>query len=162
LKNDNKREHWTYRRSDLHPGDAVILDIDGVLADATGRQHHLERNDWRGFFEDVDEDPVIAEIGVMAQLLDNSLQVILVTGRPHRVSEKTVLWLNEHNLRWDILVMRDRGNNIGVDKFKRDVLKQLGEDGYNIRLAVDDDPKNHAMYVKAGVPCIYIHSGYYL
>jgi pyridoxine 5'-phosphate synthase PdxJ len=162
LKNDSKREHWTYRQSDLQPGDAVILDIDGVLADATGRQHHLEHNDWRGFFEDVDEDPVIAEIGVMAQLLDSSLQVILVTGRPHRVSEKTVSWLTEHNLRWDILVMRDRGNNIGVDKFKRDVLKQLREDGYNVRLAVDDDPKNHAMYVKAGVPCIYIHSGYYL
>ena len=57
--------------------------------------------------------------------------------------------------------MRDRGNNTGVDKFKREVLNQLNEDGYNVRLAVDDDPKNHAMYVKAGVPCIYIHSGYY-
>ena len=28
--------------------------------------------------------------------------------------------------------------------------------------ALDDDPKNHAMYVREGVPCIYIHSGYYL
>jgi phosphoglycolate phosphatase-like HAD superfamily hydrolase len=161
VKNENKREHWTYRRADIDPGDAVILDIDGVLADATGRQHHLEANNWRGFFEDVDEDPVIAEIGVMAQLLDSSLQVILVTGRPHRVAEKTVGWLNEHNLRWDILIMRERDHHIGVDKYKREVLDQLREDSYNIHLAVDDDPKNHAMYVKAGVPCIYIHSGYY-
>jgi phosphoglycolate phosphatase-like HAD superfamily hydrolase len=162
VKNDHKREHWTYRVSGIEPGDAVILDIDGVLADASGRQHHLTRNDWRSFFEDVNEDPVIAEVGVMAQLLDSSLQIILVTGRPHRVSAKTVSWLNEHNLRWDILVMREHGNNIGVDTFKLDVLEQLREDGYKVRLAVDDDPKNHAMYVKAGVPCIYIHSGYYL
>ena len=90
MKNDDKREHWTYRVSGIEPGDAVILDIDGVLADASGRQHHLTRNDWRSFFEDVNEDPVIAEVGVMAQLLDSSLQIILVTGRPHRVSAKTV------------------------------------------------------------------------
>jgi hypothetical protein len=162
LKSTNKREHWTYRALEIEPGEAVILDIDGVLADATGRQHHLERNDWRSFFDGVDEDPVIAEIGIMAQLLDSSLQVILVTGRPHRVADKTVSWLNEHNLRWDVLVTRDQGNDIGVDTFKLDVLEQLREDGFRVRLAVDDDPKNHAMYVKAGVPCIYIHSGYYL
>ncbi len=162
MKSNPTREHWTYRHPEIEPGEAVILDIDGVLADATGRQHHLERDDWRSFFEGVGEDPVIAEIGVMAQLLDRSLQIILVTGRPHRVSDKTVSWLNEHNLRWDVLVMRDQGNNIGVDTFKLEVLDQLRSDGYQVRLAVDDDPKNHAMYVKAGVPCIYIHSGYYL
>ncbi len=38
----------------------------------------------------------------------------------------------------------------------------LVKEGFDIRLALDDDPKNHAMYVSEGVPCIYIHSGYYL
>jgi len=33
--------------------------------------------------------------------------------------------------------------------------------GFDLRLAFEDDPSNHAMYVAAGVPCVYIHSGYY-
>ena len=31
----------------------------------------------------------------------------------------------------------------------------------DLRLAFEDDPSNHAMYVAVGVPCVYIHSGYY-
>ena len=42
------------------------------------------------------------------------------------------------------------------------MLRDLVTKGFDIRLALDDDPKNHAMYVSEGVPCIYIHSGYYL
>jgi len=49
-----------------------------------------------------------------------------------------------------------------VDRFKRAVLGDLVTWGFDVRLALDDDPKNHAMYVSEGVPCIYIHSGYYL
>ncbi len=28
-------------------------------------------------------------------------------------------------------------------------------------LALEDDPRNHEMYVDEGVPCLYVHSGYY-
>jgi hypothetical protein len=33
------------------PGAAVIFDIDGVLADAAGRQHYLDWGDWHSFFD---------------------------------------------------------------------------------------------------------------
>ena len=33
--------------------------------------------------------------------------------------------------------------------------------GFDLRLAFEDDPSNHAMYVAEGIPCVYIHSGYY-
>jgi hypothetical protein len=78
------------------------------------------------------------------------------------VQSHTVEWLTRHNLRWDLLVTRDHGDYSGVDEFKRGVLQELGEHGYEIRLALEDDPKNHAMYVAEGIPCVYIHSGYYL
>jgi len=58
--------------------------------------------------------------------------------------------------------MREYGDYSGVDQFKRGALHDLVGQGYEIRLALDDDPKNHAMYVREGVPCVYIHSGYYL
>jgi beta-phosphoglucomutase-like phosphatase (HAD superfamily) len=155
-------EHWYWRDAPKAPGRAVIFDIDGVLSDASGRQHHIESGDWKAFFEACGEDPVIAESQRLLDLLDADLVVILVTGRPRRVQSHTVEWLTRHGLRWDLLVTRDHGDYSGVDAFKRGVLHELGECGYDIRLALEDDPKNHAMYVAEGIPCVYIHSGYYL
>jgi phosphoglycolate phosphatase-like HAD superfamily hydrolase len=156
------RENWHWRSPPGRPGTAVIFDIDGVLADAAGRQHYLDWGDWQSFFDAVGDDPTIEEIERLLELLDESLLVILVTGRPRRVQPHTVAWLERYKIRWDLLIMRDYGDYSGVDRFKREVLHELLLNGFDIRLALDDDPKNHAMYVSEGVPCIYIHSGYYL
>ncbi len=48
-----------------------------------------------------------------------------------------------------------------VTSFKQTVVGELRAHGFDLRLAFEDDPSNHAMYVAAGVPCVYIHSGYY-
>ena len=154
--------NWHWRDVPLAPGRAVIFDIDGVLADAAGRQHYLDWGDWKSFFDAVSDDPIIEEIERLLELLDPSLAIILVTGRPRRVQPHTVAWLERYGLRWDLLIMREHGDYSGVDRFKRETLEQLEAAGFDVRLALDDDPKNHAMYVSEGVPCIYIHSGYYL
>jgi hypothetical protein len=161
---DNSRTNWTW-----HPGQtpaggpAVVFDIDGVLSDAAGRQHFIERGrrDWTAFFEACGDDPVIEEIARLLELLDASLHVILLTGRPARVQPQTVAWLRRYGLRWDLLVMRSRGDYAQVTSFKQSVVEDLRDYGFDLRLAFEDDPSNHAMYVAAGVPCVYIHSGYY-
>jgi hypothetical protein len=144
-------------------GPAVVFDIDGVLSDAAGRQHFLERGrrDWTSFFEACGDDPVIEEIARLLELLDQSLSVILLTGRPLRVQPQTLAWLRRYGLRWDLLVMRARGDYAKVTSFKQSVVYDLRAFGFDLRLAFEDDPSNHAMYVAAGVPCVYIHSGYY-
>ena len=154
------RENWHWR-AEPSMGEAVIFDIDGVLADAAGRQHYLEWGDWRRFFEACGDDPVVEEIERLLELLDPGLTIVLLTGRPRRVQPHTLGWLERFSIRWDLLIMREYGNYTGVDEFKRATLADLREYGFDIRLALDDDPKNHAMYVSEGVPCIYIHSGYY-
>jgi hypothetical protein len=45
--------------------------------------------------------------------------------------------------------------------FKRDVVDELRESGFVLELAMEDDPRNREMYHDAGVPCLYVHSGYY-
>jgi hypothetical protein len=57
--------------------------------------------------------------------------------------------------------MRDWGDYNYVTDFKREVVDELRAAGFDIRLALEDDPQNHAMYVAEGIPCVYIHSGYY-
>ncbi|MGH9020182.1 MAG: hypothetical protein ACRDV0_04095 [Acidimicrobiales bacterium] len=155
-------DNWRWRDAPCDPGPAVVFDIDGVLADAAGRQHYLDWGDWRQFFEACGDDPVIEEIERLLELLDAGLVVVLLTGRPRRVQPHTLAWLERYGLRWDLLIMRERGDYAGVDEFKRGVVRELQRRGFDPRLALDDDPKNHAMYISEGVPCIYIHSGYYL
>jgi hypothetical protein len=161
---DTDRRNWTWRQGPAPTGGpAVVFDIDGVLSDAAGRQHFIERGrrDWTAFFEACGDDPVIEEIARLLELLDQSLHVILLTGRPFRVQPQTIAWLHRYGLRWDLLVMRSRGDYAQVTSFKQSVVEDLRAYGFDLRLAFEDDPSNHAMYVAAGVPCVYIHSGYY-
>jgi hypothetical protein len=155
--------NWRWRASPVDAGEAVIFDIDGVLSDAAGRQHFIEngRRDWAAFFEACGDDPIIEEIATLVELLDSKLNVILLTGRPLRVRPQTLAWLERYRLRWDLLVMRDRGDYSQVTSFKHGVVGDLRRFGFDLRLALEDDPSNHAMFVSEGVPCVYIHSGYY-
>ena len=155
--------NWRWRAGRVPAGPAVIFDIDGVLSDASTRQHFIEqgRRDWHAFFEACGDDPVIEEIARLIELLDSALHVVLLTGRPLRVQPQTLAWLERYGLRWDLLVMRDRGDYSQVTEFKRWVAHDLRRYGFDLRLALEDDPSNHAMFVAEGVPCVYIHSGYY-
>ena len=86
---------WTWREAPRPPGAAVVFDIDGVLADASGRQHHLAglRRDWDAFFAECGEDPIIPEVARLLELLSDDLVVVLLTARPARVRAQTLAWL---------------------------------------------------------------------
>jgi len=141
----------------------VVFDMDGVLSDATDRQHFLEqpRRDWRGFFDACGDDALIDEVARLLELLDPSLTVVLLTARPLRVRPNTLAWLDRYQLRWDLLIMRDQGDYQSSPSFKRATVAELRAHSFELRLAFEDDRRNVEMFRGEGVPCVYIHSGYY-
>jgi hypothetical protein len=94
-------------------------------------------------------------------LLDPALGIILLTGRPLRVQPQTIAWLERYGLRWDLLIMRDFGDYSAARQFKRRSVAELRHYGFDLRLAFEDDRRNLEMFRAEGVPCVYIHSGYY-
>jgi hypothetical protein len=78
-----------------------------------------------------------------------------------RVRPQTLDWLERHDLRWDLLIMRNWGDYEAARDFKHATVGALRKVGLDPRLAFDDDRRNVDMFHAAGVPCIYIHSGYY-
>ena len=156
-------QHWTWRAGPVEPGACVVVDIDGVLSDAVSRQHYIEypRRDWRAFFDACGEDPVIEEIKILLDLLDPTLRVILLTGRPARVHPLTEAWLERYAIRWDALLMRDGGDYSQAREFKEEAVADLRRRGFDLRLAIEDDRRNVEMFRASGLPCVYIHSGYY-
>ena len=158
-----KFENWLWHESPVEPGPTVVFDMDGVLSDAAGRQHYIEYPfpDWEAFFEACGEDALIAEVARLFDVIDPTHRVVLLTARPMRVQPQTLAWLSHYGLRWDLLIMREFGDYMAARSFKRRSTQELREYGFDLRLAFEDDPRNVAMFHGEGVPCIYIHSGYY-
>lgn len=143
----------------------MVFDLDGVLSDAAGRQHYLDsttgRRDWKAFFDACGDDPLVDEVHALLALLDPALGIVLLTARPARVGPQTLAWLERYDVRWDLLVMRPDGDRRPAADFKRDVAGALRAAGFAVRLAFEDDRRNVAMFREEGIPCVYIHSGYY-
>jgi hypothetical protein len=156
-------EHWLFRDGPSAPGRAVVVDIDGVLSNAASRQHYLEEPipDWEGFFDACGDDPIIEEMHRLLDLLDRELRIVLLTARPGRVRPMTHKWLVHYGFRWDVLVMRPWGDYLSARAFKRESVRDLRTQGYELALAFEDDPRNVDMFRGEGIPCVYIHSGYY-
>jgi len=146
-------------------GRAVVVDIDGVLSDASTRQHFLNNpegvRDWQGFFGTVGDDRPLVAVPALLHLLDPGITVILLSGRPGWVAERTRDWLERHGMRWDQLVVREGDDVMDPTAFKRDVVCSLRADGWEIVFAFDDNESIVQMFVDEDIPTLYVHSGYY-
>jgi len=57
--------------------------------------------------------------------------------------------------------MRNAGDYAAAREFKRNTARELRNHDFDLRLAFEDDRRNAEMFHEEGVPCVYIHSGYY-
>lgn len=155
--------NWRWRSEPVETGPAVVFDVDGVLADAAGRQHFLDgpKRDWDGFFAASAEDPLISEVADLLDVLNEAMTVLLLTARPMSNQVGTLNWLDRYGLRWDLLVMREDVNWGASREFKRRSVAEFRHYGFDLKLAFEDDRRNVSMFHEMGVPCVYIHSGYY-
>ena len=104
---------------------------------------------------------MLGHVARLVECLDPELAVVLLTARPSRVQAATVTWLAQASIRWDLLVMRADRDFSPSPRAKREAIGALRGVGFDLRLAVDDDPRNVAMFEEEGIPCLYVHSGYY-
>lgn len=134
--------HWRWHDDAVRePRSAVVFDIDGVLADASWREHFLNNRpkDWDGFFAACPRDPVI-ESGVLAlSAVPDDVTLIVLTGRPLKVQRPTIVWFSEHGLRWDLLIMRPGGQYSASAVFKGQEFDRLAGSGFEVVGVFDDD-----------------------
>lgn len=160
---DPEFSNWLWREQPLEPGPTVVFDMDGVLSDASSRQHYIEYPfpDWDSFFHACGDDALIDEVARLLDVIDAEHRIVLLTARPMRVQPHTLGWLDRYQLRWDALIMREFGDYMAARVYKQRTVKELRAKGFDLRLAFEDDPRNVHMFHSMDVPCVYIHSGYY-
>ena len=139
----------------MTPGRAVVVDVDGVLADNRHRLPFLDRRpkDWESFFRTAGADAPLAAGLRLLEVLDSDLTIVLLTGRPARLRDLTVDWLQRHGVCWDLLGMRPDADRSAAASLKRRAVDALAGLGWEIVLAIDDEPAVAEAYHRAGVPC---------
>jgi predicted kinase len=109
---------------------AVIIDIDGTLADMGDRKPF----DW----EQVGEDKLNFPVWDLLESTDN--EIILLSGRDSICRAETIKWLNEHSVVYDKLYMRAENDNRKDTIIKKELFDIHVRDNYNVVAVVDDRP----------------------
>ncbi len=164
----NPPDNWHNTTARPIGGPTVVIDLDGVISDAEHRQHFIVNKpradrDWKGFFAELGDDPVIESGRRLADALGD-VCVVILTARPHSTTEPTKVWLAANEVRHDWLILRGRRkghNGVSTAEWKQSQLEALIEAGADIKFTVDDDPRNIEMMQALGLAAIYVPSGYY-
>ena len=119
----------------------AIVDIDGVVADVRPRLHHVRRRpkDWEAFFAAASADPSHHEGIALVEALASDHEIVFLTGRPERLRDDTVAWLERHGLGHHRLAMRPEGDRRPAATVKVELLAGLAR-GRTVGVVVDDDP----------------------
>ena len=159
-------DNWHFREGAPAAGPLVIFDLDGVISDASHRQHFLRgaRKDYRGFFTAASLDPPYRTGLALAASVADDHAVAILTARPNYVVVITRSWLAANEVRHDLLILRPRrgrGSHGPSADYKRHELYRLRAAGYEVAFAIDDDERIIEMYRAEDVLALYVHSGYY-
>lgn len=118
----------------------AVVDIDGVLADASHRQHHVagRPKDWDAFFAAVGDDPLIERGRDLVADLAQEHVVVLLSGRPERTRADTEAWLERHGIAASRLVLRADRDRRPAARAKAELIRGIGSPG-EVAVVVDDD-----------------------
>lgn len=142
---------------------SVIVDLDGTLADMKHRLHFIKDKpkNWKAFETGISQDTVIESMRTLIQTLKQSHEILIVTGRSHRSFDATLQWLEDNDIPFSRIFMRDDNDYRADFLVKKDLLDKIREDGYDVLLAIDDRDRCVAMYRENGLVCLQCANGDY-
>lgn len=146
---------------------ALIIDIDGTLANVDHRLHFIrgkEREekgkDWHGFHSACDKDePHYWCVELIELYKKASFGIVLLTGRGEEYREVTLKWLKEHDISFDELFMRPKSARVEDSEVKKEIYQQEIEPHYDVRFVVEDRSSVVAMWRDVGLTCLQCAPG---
>lgn len=147
---------------------AILVDIDGTVANLSHRLHHLDRKDWDSFFAEAHLDTPIKPT---LRLIDNHLadywygavesEVIFVSARPEHLRSVTQDWLQYNLIHYNrdvVLLMRPDGDHRPDHIVKEEILDHILGQGYEIEAVFDDRPSVIDMWKRRGLHVFQVHA----
>lgn len=146
--------------------EAIIIDIDGTLANCDHRRHFVdgthEKQDWRSFYESMRTDT----INVWCRKIINSFAStatfsLLVSGRPEEYRGHTTDWLSKNSVYIPdkYIFMRKTGDYRCDTIVKEEIYREFIEPYYDVLFVVDDRKKVVGMWRKLGLVALHCAEG---
>ncbi len=119
----------------------AVIDIDGVLADAAGRQRHVDKRpkDWAAFFAEVGSDDPIERGRQRLTELSADHVIVLLSGRPESTRADTEEWLARQGISYREVILRPERDRRKAADFKAEAIGAIGEPAA-VAVVIDDDP----------------------
>jgi len=135
----------------------IIVDVDGTIADASGRKHWVasKPRNWKAFFADIESDPLILPVSKVIEALSETgiYDLVICTGRAEEYKPATLRWLHRHfpDVHFSAYYFRKDGDYRDDTEIKKDMLDQMRKDGFDPIMAFDDRKKVVDMWVENGI-----------
>lgn len=124
----------------------VLVDMDGTLADSSHRAKEFlnipsgdgQKNEWDKFFAASKDDNPVEAVARWVQEIGRSGEytICICSGRSDDYSDVTTEWLNKHNIPYDHIFMRRKGDKRPDDIVKREILNFLPKQ--QVAFIIDD------------------------
>lgn len=140
---------------------AIIVDIDGTLADCEHRRHFLDKKDWKGFFSKMSDDLIISWVRDLVENIAelSGLRIIIVTGRPSNYGGLTIEWLYENYVHYDAIFFRQEGDFRPDEIVKKEIYQTKIEPDYDVKYVIDDRSKVVKMWRDLGLNVLQCAEG---
>ncbi len=133
---------------------AVLVDIDGTVADHTGVRGPY---DWSGVSVDRPRPVIIDHVRMLAE----HMRVIFLTGRPESCRAETCAWLDRHvGVSVEAVHMRPTGRPQDKDSVvKLALFDEYVRDRYTVHSVLDDRAQVVAMWRRLGLTVLQVAPG---
>jgi len=132
---------------------AIIVDLDGTLADIRVRLKHLQgaRKDWKSFNKTIETDELHEWCREILLRFCYDHKIIVVSGRTDELKTQTEQWLNKFKVPFDFLFMRSRQDFRSDNLIKLEIYEQHIKDKFHILFVLDDRQKVVDMWRAQGL-----------
>lgn len=140
---------------------AVIVDVDGTLADVSGIRHYVlddprKKNfqQFHGAASFVSPMPLVVE--TVQALHETGLACLVLTSRQEMWRYRLRVWLRKWEVPVDALGMRADADTRRDDDVKRDLYIRARRLGYDPVLAIDDNPIVVQLWRSLDIPTVVV------
>jgi len=136
--------------------EVIICDIDGTIAEKGDRSAF----DWGRVGNDKPRYEILKILEILYEKISlTERYIILVSGRDQVCESETRQWLSYHNIPYDMLYMRPKGDNRPDTVIKREIFDNHIRGKYNVLCVLDDRNKVVKMWRELGLTCLQVADG---
>lgn len=149
-----------FRYPDREKSDAILVDIDGTIANIDHRLHYVQgegKRNWQAFFANMNKDVMNDWCKDIVLSMKNTNQIVFCSGRPDNYREITEEWLKNNGIHGHDLFMRPRNDSRSDEIVKQVLLDFEILTRYTPKFVIDDRPSVCRMWRSRGLTVLQVN-----